>query len=83
MTKAKTNQTSNALFAAFLTLPSVITGPGRYVTRGGEVVSVGVASTRHDFGCSGAYSTGQAEGWHKSGRLYFGRETANDIVMPA
>lgn len=72
-----------AFFCAFLMLPYVIDGPGQYITRGGEQVTVERASTCHDFGCKGAYSCGTTEGWHKSGRLLFGRETCNDIVRRA
>jgi hypothetical protein len=71
---------SAAAFASLVTLPVVIVAPGRFVTRGGQVVDVAFASEKHDFGCRGSYSTGQAEGWHKSGRLYFSQESANDIV---
>lgn len=70
-------------FAAFVVLPVVITGPGQYVTRSGEVVTVAQASSRHAFECRGAYSDGVSEAWHKSGRLLFGSETANDIVRAA
>lgn len=71
---------SRAWFAALVPLPDVIERPGAYVTRGGEVVTVHPADTKHRFGCLGRYSTGEAEGWHKSGRLYFSQVSANDIV---
>lgn len=74
---------SIAWFCAFLTLPAGITAPGQYRTRGGEVVTVERVSTRHEFGCKGTYSTGQRDGWHKTGRLYFGMLSNNDIVSPA
>lgn len=72
-----------AWMASLVTLPTVITAPGRYVTRSGEVVTVEVAMERHLFGCAGTYSTGEREEWHKSGRLMFDRETPNDIVGAA
>lgn len=74
---------SLAYFAPFVTLPVIITGPGYYVTRSGERVHVSRVSHRHDFGCAGIYPSGQYENWHKSGRLYAGRECANDIVCTA
>jgi hypothetical protein len=74
---------SSAYYAPFVTLPVVITTPGNYVTRGGETVTIDMVSTRHDHGCRGNYSTGEREGWHKSGRIYAGIETANDIVKAA
>lgn len=74
---------SAAWFCAFLLKPDVIDNPGKYVTRCGEVVEVDVVSKKHDFKCRGKYSCGTAEGWHKSGRLYFGQECDNDIVGKA
>lgn len=65
-------------------LPVVIDGPGDYLTRGGERVAISHASTRHDFQCTGSYSTcGTNDGWHKSGRLFAGPESRNDIVARA
>lgn len=69
-----------AWFAAFVTMPTIITGPGQYMTRAGEVVTIEVAQQKQLFGCSGTYSTGQRDEWHMSGRLMFDRETQNDIV---
>lgn len=63
-----------------VTLKTIITGIGKYKTRCGEVVSIESIHNRHNFGCRGVYSTGQTEGWHKSGRVFFGIECANDIV---
>lgn len=72
-----------AWFCSLVTLQTVITAPGRYVTRSGEEVVVAKVSDNHDFGCRGAYSGGATEGWHKSGRLYFGKTCNNDIVRAA
>jgi hypothetical protein len=72
-----------AYWAPFVTLPVIITEPGEYITRGGEKVIVESVSTKHDFDCLGTYSTGQSEGWHKSGRLFAGRTSQNDIVSKA
>lgn len=72
---------SSAAFASFVTLPVVITQPGQYRTRCGEVVSVERSSSKHNFGCQGRYSSGQTENWHRSGRLYFGQHCQNDIVQ--
>jgi hypothetical protein len=63
-----------------VTLPVVIDGPGYYVTRSGEVVTVAKPSLKHAFDCIGAYGNDVAESWHKSGRLLASRETANDVV---
>jgi len=70
-------------WAPFVTFPVIITEPGEYITRGGERVKVASVSTKHDFDCLGTYSTGQSEGWHKSGRLFAGRTSNNDIVSKA
>ena len=74
---------ASAFFCAFITLPTVIEKPGQYVTRGGEVVTIDAVSSRHDFNCKGRYSDGIRDGWHKSGRLYFGTLSQNDIVRAA
>lgn len=74
---------TKAWYASLVTKPDIITAPGEYVTRSGETVTVTDASRRHDFRCIGTYSNGIREGWHKSGRLYFGIESKNDIVRHA
>lgn len=68
------------MFASLVCLPDVVVAAGQYLTRAGEVVTIEGASTRQDFGCTGRYPSGVTEGWHKSGRILFGCETANDIV---
>ena len=70
----------NAWMARFVTMPTIITGPGQYVTRGGERVTIHQASSNHDFGCLGSYSNGIRDGWHKCGRLNFGQLSNNDII---
>lgn len=60
--------------------PVIVTEPGRYRTRSGELVQVETASPRHDFGCIGRYPNGTRERWHKSGRIFAGCLSANDIV---
>jgi len=67
--------------AHFLSLPVVITEAGRYVTRSGDVVTVDDVSSCH--WKRGRYSTGGQETWHRSGRIFSGRETDNDIVRVA
>lgn len=64
--------------AFFLSFPVVITVPGQYVTRSGEAVTVDDVSNAH--WKRGTYATGQHESWHRSGRIFSGQETANDIV---
>ena len=72
-----------APFSNFVCLPTVIDAPGYYLTRGGETVHIPSVSTKHDFNNHGIYSNGVSEAWHKSGRLYFGQESKNDIVAKA
>lgn len=74
---------SSAYFAPLVTLPTVITEPGEYVTRCGELITIHKASSRHCFGCHGVYQNGIVESWHHSGRILADRETANDIVRSA
>ncbi len=70
-------------FAPLVTLPSVITEAGTYVTRKGEYVTIERVSKRHDFKCQGYYPDGTIEDWHKSGRLYASTTCDNDIVAKA
>lgn len=66
--------------AFFLSKPVVITTPGQYVTRSGEVVEVDEANDYHwKFG---RYPSGIRERWHCSGYIFSGRETPNDIIRP-
>jgi hypothetical protein len=71
---------ASAYFAPLVNLPVIINGPGRYITRGGELVKVEVASWRNDFGCTGSYLNMVPEKWHRSGRIFAGMESKNDIV---
>jgi len=74
---------NTAAFANFVTMPTIIDAPGYYLTRGGERVLITKCTGAHSFGCTGTYSNGTLEAWHKSGRLYFGMQTVNDIVAKA
>lgn len=65
------------------TLGVVINGPGEYLTRSGEVVTIEGIQPGLLFKCVGAYADGTRENWHPSGRLLPGRETQNDIVREA
>ncbi|MBW4656636.1 MAG: hypothetical protein KME20_26870 [Kaiparowitsia implicata GSE-PSE-MK54-09C] len=71
---------SKAYFASLVLLPTIVTGPGNYVTRAGEIVTIETSTRWRDFACRGTYPNGVADGWHRSGRLYAGIECANDIV---
>lgn len=66
-----------------LAKPDIVTKLGQYKTRSGEVVKVERVSKRQNYMCTGTYSNGVAEGWHKSGRLLPFNETPNDIVEQA
>lgn len=68
-------------FAPLVTLPTIIIEPGEYRTRADDVVTIHTTSNRHDFGCHGHYGAdGVIDGWHRSGRLFAGMESGNDIV---
>jgi len=74
----------SAYFAPIVSRPTVITAPGEYTTRSGERVTVTKTSRLNDFDCFGVYAdSGIAERWHRSGRLYAGVESRNDIVGSA
>jgi hypothetical protein len=75
---------NQAYFVSLVVLPNVITGPGEYVTRCGELVTiVEVGGRAAKFECLGVYPNGPSERWHRSGRLLPSRETDNDIVRAA
>jgi hypothetical protein len=71
---------TSGYFAPLVTAPTIIDAPGEYVTRCGEIVTVVRTSGEHSFSCTGTYSNGMIEGWHKSGRLYSDKRCDNDIV---
>jgi hypothetical protein len=75
---------SSAYFASLVLLEVIIDAPGEYLTRSGEQVTIEKASSRHDFGCIGRYAgCGTQDRWHKSGRLFAGQLSGNDIVSRA
>ena len=78
---------ASAYFYPLIFPPTVITEPGQYKTRCGEIVTVESTSAKHnDFENRGFYGTKEAridEGWHRTGRINASRETANDIVSRA
>lgn len=71
---------ASVYIAPLVTKPTIITEPGQYRTRGGEIVTVETVSVRPDFGCTGHYEHGTRERWHKSGRIFAGMESQHDIV---
>jgi hypothetical protein len=77
------NYEQACFLAPLVCLPVVITANGKYLTRSGEVVEVTVVSNNQDLGCKGTYSTGQADSWHRSGRLFSMKHSMNDIVQAA
>ena len=73
---------SACYYAALVVLPVVIFQPGEYITRCGEkvtVVTMGGASSK----CKGSYPCAIPEAWHRSGRIYSGMLSDNDIVSKA
>lgn len=70
----------DAYFAPLVLLPQVIKGPGQYLTRGGEIVTLTKVSDKNVFGNFGTYPSGEVDAWHRSGRLFAGQESQNDIV---
>lgn len=84
MTQQNLSQFVQPEYSSLYILPTIITEPGQYVTRCGETVTVDVAiSSAVRRNCTGHYSNGVAECWHRSGRLYQGQTCANDIVSKA
>lgn len=61
-----------------LTGPEIITGPGKYVTRCGDLVTI---YRMNGSRWRGFYqTTGISDGWLATGRLFLWSETKNDIV---
>ncbi|MGV2169680.1 hypothetical protein ACQZ40_25265 [Agrobacterium sp. 16-172Ci] len=71
---------TSSYFAPLVTHPVIITEPGQYRTRAGEVVTVKRASKLNDFGCRGHYQNGVPEFWHRSGRIFVNALSDHDIV---
>jgi len=70
------------------TLPLIVDGPGTYVTRGGDLVTVEAISTHRSYGyqnrADGHYSNGIRETWScRGGRVLPYGESCNDIVSKA
>jgi hypothetical protein len=57
--------------------PTLVTGPGRYLTRGGAVVTV---DSVEGFKAFGLYENGPSEWWTVCGRTLPSYESPNDIV---
>lgn len=74
---------SSAYFWPLVLLPTVIDRPGAYLTRSGETVQVATVSHGQNFRCRGEYACGISEGWHRSGRIFAGVISQNDIVAGA
>lgn len=67
--------------AFFLSFPVIITAPGQYITRSGEAVEIEAARDAHWM--VGKYACGTTETWHRSGRIFSGKQTQNDIIAKA
>jgi hypothetical protein len=75
---------TSTYYVQLITLAVVIDGPGEYLTRCGDRVTIATTSTGHDLGNRGSYAEcGTRESWHRSGRISASRETSNDIVRRA
>ena len=68
---------------AFITMPRIITGPGQYITRGGETITIDSMLDCRFYGAVGRYSCGTNEKWGISGRIFAGMTSNNDVVRPA
>jgi len=71
-----------------ITLPRIVDGPGTYITRGGDLVTIERISTSRGFGyqnrADGSYSNGIAESWScRGGRVLPFYLSQNDIVSKA
>jgi hypothetical protein len=63
--------------ANHVALPIVITEPGKYRTRCGEIVTI---ETVRQYDASGRYSNQIPDTWDLSGRLYPSTLSDNDII---
>jgi hypothetical protein len=62
---------------------TVITRPGRYTTRSGEVVTIERLGGYGGYWAYGQYADGTVESWFVSGRLLPLYQSLNDIVGSA
>ena len=67
--------------ANLVTLPTIITGLGKYLTRDGEIVEINfIGEPGKAYAAIGTYSTGEREDWDISGRVLPVSLSPNDIV---
>jgi hypothetical protein len=71
-----------AALAPLVVLPTIIDGPGRYVTRCGEAVEV-TNVTNYHYKRGRYLACGTPEIWHNSGRIFAGQLSNNDIISKA
>lgn len=67
----------------FFELPEIITKPGLYRSRCGEIITVtdiGRGSVFEQWGVKGTFPEGIEEKWNVNGRRYSSQETMHDIV---
>lgn len=63
------------------TYPVVITEPGKYQTKGGDVVTITeVPFTAYRPVCKGTYSNGVEDHWTPSGHIFPAMDSLNDLV---
>lgn len=61
-------------------LPVIITEPGKYLTRKGEVVDILTTTRRSVYKCGGNFSCGTYDYWMDNGRRWPSRENDHDVV---
>lgn len=61
-------------------LPTIVTRPGRYRTRGGAVVTVNKIDDAAAYSARGHHPNGVREAWHRSGRLLPNIPSPHDII---
>lgn len=75
------------IVTSFLNRPQIITKPGEYLTRCGEIVTIkGISEKRGSLGWQmawGSYADGINESWEVCGAILPSQQTQNDIVSAA
>jgi hypothetical protein len=61
-------------------LPRLITEPGQYLSRCGEIITITDVTDKYAFG---TYPNGVKEHWDLTGRIWFNKECDNDIIEKA
>lgn len=65
----------------FFASPEIIDAPGKYWTRGGEVVEIISKNKFGSFGWKGVFPNGIVDSWHRGGFFCYHSQSDHDILQ--